>query len=63
MTTTDVYKRQQGSREKMAAQIFTGTEHFRSGASKVTKDTPEPYKKVDVYKRQLLLCVSLHTGK
>ena len=36
----------QGSREKMAAQIFTGTEHFRSGASKVTKDTPEPYKKV-----------------
>ena len=36
----------QGSREKMAAQIFTGTEHFRSGVSKVTKGTPEPYKKV-----------------
>ena len=36
----------QGSREKMAAQIFTGTEHFRSGISKVTKGTPEPYKKV-----------------
>ena len=32
--------------KKWLHKFFTGTEHFRSGVSKVTKGTPEPYKKV-----------------